>query len=95
MLLGPSPVVTITPTSPPAILAGVLQVIVILLTTIILVAAIPPNVIAVAPVKPRPVILTLVPPALVPDNGKIVVIKGTSATYSVYDTPDGGMRNTH
>ena len=77
VLLGPSPVVTITPTSPLLMLAGVLQVIVLPLTITILVAAIPPNVTTLPTVKAMPVILTIVPPVLVPDNGKIVVIKGT------------------
>ena len=74
--LGPSPVDTITPTSPAAIPAGVLQVIVVGLNTKTLVAAIPPNVTEVAPVKAIPVILTLVPPVLVPNAGKIAETKG-------------------
>ena len=76
VLLGPSPVDTITPTSPAAIPAGVLQVIVVGLNTETLVAAIPPNVTEVAPVNPIPVILILVPPVLVPNAGKIAETKG-------------------
>lgn len=77
VLLGPCPVVTITPTSPAAIPAGVLQVIVVGLNTKTLVAGIPPNVTDVAPVKAIPVILILVPPDLVPNAGKIAETKGT------------------
>ncbi len=39
-------------------------------------AGTPPKVTDVAPVKPTPVILTLVPPALVPNAGKIAEIQG-------------------
>ena len=39
-------------------------------------AATPSNVIVVAPVKDVPVIVTLVPPAVLPVNGKILVIRG-------------------
>jgi len=52
-------------------------VIVVGLTTLTSVAGISPKVTDVAPVKPTPVILTLVPPALVPNAGKIAEIKGT------------------
>ena len=74
-LLGPPPVVTIMPTAP-ALRAGVIQVIVLLFTTLIVVAAKPSNVTNVAPVKFVPVIVTLVPPAVLPDDGKIPVIFG-------------------
>ncbi len=77
VLLGPSLVDTITPTSPATTPAGVLQVIVVGLNTKRLVAGIPPNVTEVAPVNPIPVILTLVPPDLVPNLGKIAETKGT------------------
>ena len=78
VLLGPSPVDTITPTSPAAIPAGVLQVIVVGLNTETLVAGISPNVTDVDPfVKAIPVILILVPPDLVPNAGKIAETKGT------------------
>jgi len=46
------------------------------LNTETLVAAIPPNVTEVAPVNPIPVILTPVPPVLVPNAGKIAETKG-------------------
>jgi len=74
-LLGPPPVVTIMPTAP-ALRAGVIQVIVVLFTTLIVVAAKPSNVTDVAPVKFVPVIVTLVPPAVLPDDGKMPVIFG-------------------
>ena len=74
-LLGPPPVVTIMPTAP-ALRAGVIQVIVVLFTTLIVVAAKPSNVTDVAPVKFVPVIVTLVPPAVLPDHGKMPVIFG-------------------
>ena len=47
------------------------------LNTKTFVAGIPPNVTEVAPVKAIPVILTLVPPVLVPNAGKIAETKGT------------------
>ena len=75
--LGPPPVLTITSTAPSVRLTGVLQVIVVGLNTETLVAAIPPNVTEVAPVKAIPVILTPVPPVLVPNAGKIAETKGT------------------
>ena len=49
------------------------------LTTVIPVAAAPPNVSAVAPVKPVPVIVTAVPPAVEPLFGAIVVTVGAAA----------------
>jgi hypothetical protein len=74
--LGPPPVVTIMPTSPAVVRAGVMQVIVVLFTTLREVAAIPPNVTDVAPVKFVPVIVTLVPPSLLPDDDEMLVIFG-------------------
>ena len=75
VLLGPPPAVTIMSTAP-ALLTGVLQVIVVSLTTIILAATFPPHVTVLAPVKSVPVIVTIVPPALVPDDGEILLITG-------------------
>ena len=46
----------------PALPLGVVQVMLVLLTTVMLVAAAPPKVTLVAPVKFVPVIVTLVPP---------------------------------
>ena len=74
--LGPPPVVTITPTAPAVARAGVIQVIVVLSTSVREVAATPPNVTEVAPVKDVPVIVTLVPPAVLPDDGEMLLITG-------------------
>ena len=60
----------------PALCAGVIQVIVVLSTTLIVVAAKPSNVTEVAPVKFVPVIETLVPPSVLPDDDKMPVIFG-------------------
>ena len=73
--LGPPPVVTIMPTAPaPALRSRVIQVIVVLLTTLREVAAKPPNVTDVAPVKFVPVIVTFVPPSVLPDDGEMSVM---------------------
>ena len=72
--LGPPPVVTITPTGPALVLTGALHVIVVLLTTLIGVAAFPSIVTELAPVKFVPVIVTIVPPAMLPDDGERLVI---------------------
>ena len=74
--LGPPPVVTIMPTAPAVVRAGVIQVIVVLFTMLREVADNPLNVTKVAPVKDVPVIVTLVPPAVLPVNGEILVITG-------------------
>ena len=71
--LGPPPVVIIMPTAP-ALRAGVIQVIVVLFTIVREVAANPPNVTEVAPVKFVPVIVALVPPAVPPDDGEMSVM---------------------
>ena len=73
--LGPSSVVTIMPTAP-ALRAGVIQVIVVLFTMLRDVTAIPSNVTDVAPVKFVPVIVTLVPPTMAPDDGETPVTFG-------------------
>jgi hypothetical protein len=74
--LDPPPVVTIMPTAPAVVRVGVIQVIVVLFTTLIAVAAKPPNVTEVAPVKFVPVIVTFVPPAVLPDDCEMLVIFG-------------------
>ena len=74
-LLVPYSVVTIMPTAP-ILRAGVIHVIVVLFTTLIFVAAIPPNVTDVAPIKDVPVIVTLVPPSVLPDDGEMPVMLG-------------------
>ena len=74
--LDPPTVVTITFTAPAVVRAGVIQVIVVLFTALREVADIPSNVTDVAPVKFLPVIVTLVPPAMPPDDGEMPVISG-------------------
>ena len=74
--LDPYSVVTIMPTAPAVVRAGVIQVIVVLSTILREVAAIPSNVTDVAPVKDVPVIVTLVPPSVLPYDGEILVITG-------------------
>ncbi len=76
VLLGPPPVVTIMPTASAVVRAGVIQVIVVLSTIIREVADNPPNVTEVAPVKDVPVIVTLVPPSVLPVNFEMLVIFG-------------------
>ena len=73
--LGPPPVVTIISTAPAA-RAGVMQVIVVLFTTLREVAAIPSNVTDVAPVKFVPRIVTFVSLNVLPDDGEMLLITG-------------------
>ena len=74
--LGPPPVVTIIPTAPAVVRTGVIQVIVVLFTMLREVADNPPNVTKVAPVKFVPVIVTFVPPSVLPDDDEMPVIFG-------------------
>ena len=60
----------------PAMLAGVIHVIVVLFTMLREVAANPPNVTNVAPVKFVPLIVTFVSPAVLPVNCEMLVIFG-------------------
>ncbi len=69
-------IVVITMPTAPVLRVGVIQVIVVLFTTLREVADNPPNVTKVAPVKDVPVIVTLVPPAVLPDDGEMPVIFG-------------------
>ena len=73
----PRGVVTTT-LAAPAEPEGVVQVIVVALTTLRLVAALPPMVTPVAPVKSVPEIVTLVPPKEVPLAGAILSTVGSS-----------------
>ena len=75
-LLGPPSVVIIIPTAPAVVRAGVIQVIVVLFTMLREVADNPPNVTKVAPVKDVPVIVTFVPPSVLPDDGEMSVMLG-------------------
>ena len=68
--------VTTTLTAPAA-WAAVVAVIVVLLTTVTPVAAVPPRLTVAPPRKPVPVMLTAVPPAVVPEVGEIEVTVGT------------------
>ena len=70
----PFGVVTLTVTAPAP--AGATAVICVAELTVKLVALMPPNCTAVAPVKPVPVMMTLVPPAAGPDVGARPVIVG-------------------
>ena len=63
----------------PAVPAGVIVVISVSLTTVRLVATVLPKVTAVAPVKPVPMMVTAVPPAVVPDVGEMLVNVGAEA----------------
>jgi hypothetical protein len=74
--LGPPPVVTIMPTAPAVVRAGVIQVIVVLFTMLREVADNPSNVTKVAPVKFVPVIVTFVPPSVLPDDDEMLLITG-------------------
>jgi hypothetical protein len=68
-------VVTLTSTTP--VPAGDVAVIWVAELTVKPVAAVAPNVTAVAPVKLAPVIVTVVPPAAGPRVGEIEVTAGT------------------
>lgn len=74
----PSPVVTTTSFAP-AVLAGVTQVIDVDPTATTDVAAAPPNVTPVTPVKFAPVITTEVPPDVEPDDGETELTSGATA----------------
>jgi hypothetical protein len=62
----------------PAVCAGVVAVIEILLATLTPVAAVPPIVTVAPDKKPDPLIVTAVPPAVVPDVGEIEVTVGAA-----------------
>ena len=71
--------VVITMLADPAGAGGVIVVISVSLTTVRLVATVLPKVTAVAPVKPVPMMVTAVPPAVVPDVGEMLVNVGAEA----------------
>lgn len=75
VLLCPSVLVTTTFTAP-ATWAAVVAVIELLLATFTLVAAVPPNVTLAPDRNPVPVIVTDVPPVVVPDTGEMAVTVG-------------------
>ena len=70
----PPGVVTVISTVP--VPAGLIAVIEVALLTVYEVAGVLPNLTAVAPVKPVPVIATEVPPAAGPDVGDLPVTVG-------------------
>ena len=76
LVAGPPAVVTVTSFTP-AVPAGVLAVTEVLDTTRMFVAAMPPTVTLIAPVKLVPVMVIEVPPNVVPDVGETLVIVGT------------------
>ena len=78
----PEGVVTTTSTVP-AMCAGVLQVMLTLLTTTSVVQFTPPKVTEVAPVKLMPVIVTGVPPMMVPEDGLMLWMAGSGDSLSV------------
>jgi hypothetical protein len=65
----------------PAVPAGVEQVILVALTTLTLVQALPPTDTAVAPVKLAPAIVIDVPPAVLPEVGVTELTVGAGVTY--------------
>ena len=73
----PLGLVTTTLTAP-AELAGVVAVREVALTTVKFVAGVPPKVTLVAPVKFVPVIVTVVPPSVVPVAGDTEEIEGAA-----------------
>ena len=75
-LLDPPPVVTIMPTGPGRAREGVIQVIVVLSTTVIEAQLKSPTITSVAPVRSVPVIITVFPPVVLPKFGEIAVIFG-------------------
>ncbi len=64
----------------PVVLAGVVQVTVVLLTTLTLVHCAPPIVTSVVVSKSVPVIVILVPPVVGPELGDMLVIVGALGT---------------
>src|SRR5438128_10964537 len=70
--------VTTTSTAPAA-WAAVVAVSEVLLTTVTLVAAVPPRLTVAPAAKPVPVTVTAVPPLLVPELGEIALTVGAEA----------------
>lgn len=70
----------------PSVPAGVIAVTVVALTTETLVAAVPPIVTLLAPVKLSPVIAKLVPPEAVPVDGETEDIVGGGFGFFIFTT---------
>ena len=66
----------------PVMPAGVVAVIVVELTTVTLVAEVPPMVTPVAPAKSVPVMVMAVPPAVDPAAGEMLATEGAGVIYS-------------
>jgi len=77
------------PTPPAPMRAGVIQVIIVALTTVNVVASTPPIVTEVAPVKSLPLIVTNVPPFVLPDSGKTPVIEAGVTNVKEANAPLG------
>src|SRR5262245_22127634 len=71
----PSLFVTVTPTAP-AVCAGDVAVMVVALTTVTAVAAVPPTLTVAPAMKPVPLIVRAVPPLVDPKLGDTLVIVG-------------------
>ena len=87
----PVAVVTSTLTALPAVPAGVVAVMVLSLSTVKLVAATPPMVTPVAPVKSAPVMVIIVPPAVDPLVGEILFTVGAGVTATEAVCPVNAM----
>ncbi|MNM85398.1 hypothetical protein D3C81_975110 [compost metagenome] len=74
------PPVVVTRTSTVPLPAGAVAVICVALLTVTPVAAVAPKVTAVVPLKPEPVIVTVVPPVVGPEVGEMLLTTG-AATY--------------
>ena len=81
LLVAVPPAVVTATLCAPAVPVGVTAVMLVALTTTILVAALPPTVTLVAPVKFVPLMVIEVPPNVVPELGLTLVIVGNGTTY--------------
>jgi len=86
MVLVPPDVVTVTLTTPEEPAAGEVAVIWLPVLTVNAVAAVSPNVTAVAPLKLVPVIVITVPPATDPVAGEMLAIDGIVETLPITGT---------
>jgi hypothetical protein len=83
--LTPPGVVTVTPTTP--VPAGAVAVMLVSLATEMFVAGVAPKFTADAPVRPVPVIVTVFPPAVGPDEGATpVTVGGADCCPAVMET---------
>ena len=82
----PVPLTVVTDTVTEPLPAAVTAVICVAVLTVKLAAAVPPNVTAVAPVKPVPVMTTLVPPVAGPDVGARPLTDGAGRKVNVPTT---------